>query len=225
MNPLRPIKHLFTEEHEARTLLVGLLLVDVVFLAGHLALAALGAEGYYDPSIEQAAGEGYQYVKWIWSALLCLHLGAFISTPRVWSCVLAYLFFDDSLGLHERAGRRIADALDLHRFEKFRAIEIGEFIYMAALALALAGLLVYSMWRASGDLRATFHPFLLLLGAVLAFGGLGDAIHAYFWDASFEEFFEIVEESGEMISLSVLTAYLYRLWSGTGTWPGRRTPA
>lgn len=218
-----PIRRLLEEGNLAKVLLLALLFTDVVFLTGHIGLDLIGADGYFDPAIEQASGEGYQYVKWIWCTLMCWSLGAFLPLHRGWTASFTYLFLDDSLGLHERAGIYLSHWLHLQRFEAYyRPIEIGEAIYLCGLGVLYAGLFLVATRTCTAEQRATFYPFAFLLCAVLLFGGVGDILHAAFWDARAERLFELVEETGEMLVMSVMTAYLFSLWCTTGAWPGSR---
>lgn len=220
---IAPLRRLLEEGNPAKVLLLAFLFTDGVFLAGHIGLDLIGAEGYFDPAIEQASGEGYQYVKWIWCTLMCWSLGAFLPLHRGWTACFAYLFMDDSLGLHERAGIHLARMLDLYRFEAhYRPIEIGETIYLAVFGVGFAAFFLLATRACTPGQRPTYWAFILLLGGVLAFGAVGDVLHALFWKSSSERLLELIEEVGEMLVLSVLTAYLFSLWRTTGAWPGSR---
>jgi hypothetical protein len=209
------------------TLLVLLVVVDFMFIAIH-ALHAwspwLSGRHY---SLESANGMAsiYQYIKQVW-LVGCLAL-AFVQTrARVfaaWALLFAMLLIDDALELHERYGVIIAASLDFPAIFGLRPADLGEILVAASLGCVALSLVAIAFWRGGSEARQLSADLMCLLVALAFFGVFFDVLHTitHFNAPAIAQFFALIEDGGEKLVVSAITAYTFDLTSNSGR---RRIP-
>lgn len=207
----------------ATLLLLGLLLsIDAMFVAVHVAhvwTPWLNAP-HYRLDTDRGLAEVFQYIKFLW-LLACLAF-AYLQTRRVvflgWILIFALLLLDDVSQLHETAGLRIAEALGFVGAFGLRPEDFGEIVVAATigtLAVALVLITARAGEHAAHHLSA---DMLVLLCALAFFGVFVDAAHtvAYFEAPRLVVALTVIEDGGEMLVVSLLTAYAFDIASNAG---------
>ncbi|MBU2581389.1 MAG: hypothetical protein KJ622_06700 [Alphaproteobacteria bacterium] len=198
------------------SMLLILVAIDIVFIAIHsLIWASGGAFGRraFDIEIDQGIPELYNYLKWALSAAACAV--AFVRSREqlflVWSALFFYFLLDDSLRVHERLGTQAVLALELAPAFLVRAQDIGEVVVCAVVGALLLGLMALFYWRAgtgSSARRFTLRQ-LPWLGLLIFCGVIIDLVHIQIRALQSPlalHLCGIVEDGGEMIAASLLTA-------------------
>ncbi|HEY0872168.1 MAG TPA: hypothetical protein VGD94_01755 [Vicinamibacterales bacterium] len=197
------------------TLLLLLLAGDILFIGMHL--LKLWTPYFRDPmfsvTTERGFAETYQYLKFYWAAVLLLVLA--ISRRAVlfaaWSSLFAYLVVDDMFMVHERMGARLAARLPLPSTLPLRPQDVGEGLYLAGLGGAFITVAAILHWLSDARTRRESMQLLRLLFYLALFGVGLDLIHALtpregFWRTAAAA----VEDSGELVLMSVVVAYAAR---------------
>jgi hypothetical protein len=162
--------------------------------------------------------EVYQYAKFAFMAGVCTILAA-RSTQRflVWSAVFLFLLVDDMATVHELAGERLGEVLDLERVPVLAGSAAGELVFMAAAGLTALVVVASLALTGSRRFRLISADLVLLVGVVALFGIALDGLHAAVDpddDQLVSYFFEFAEDGGEMIATSILAAYVYHAGLG-----------
>jgi len=206
---------------DASTWLVLLLLGDLAFIAIHgLWLALPGIEGrVYALDYDRGHAEFYQYTKalWIVALLAALTVRSRARGYLAWMAVFALLLVDDAMAAHERLGARLGNALPSIGFAGLRPHDVGEAVVAAAMGALVLGLLARSWRRGDAAFRHASGRLVLLLLALLFFGVGIDLLHALArFDAALGPWLLIVEDGGEMLTLSVIVWYVFLLHKSDG---------
>jgi len=203
-------------------LLALLLSVDLLFILAHMLHVWspwLGGDHF---SIESDDGmaELYQYIQFLWLCG-CLAL-AFLQTRAAaylaWMTLFGFLLLDDAAQFHERAGTYLALQLDFSPAFGLRAKDYGEIAFAGVIGVVVAVFLVFTFWRGSRQAQHVSADMALLLCALAFFGVVCDALHtiAYFVAPGWRNVLSLLEDGGEMIVVSVLTAYAFDAASNSG---------
>lgn len=196
-----------------------LLLLDLVFFLMHFAhLAALryGLQSVFqDPrfSIETERGfpEHFEYAK----TLLCVLalLGCWTRTRQPIYAAVAFAFgfvlADNALEIHEHLGvAAIPLFMPAARVFETAPQAIGEAAVYAIAAVVIFGLIALAHRRTEAKHRHRALAFVLLLGALGAFGAGVDLVHAAVGHAhnELDLAFGLLEDGGELTILSVICA-------------------
>ena len=196
---------------QTATLLLALLwTADAAFISGDLWLRAMDAPAGHQLWLgtDQGIPEFYQYLKWLWACVLILVLGWQARAPEisVWLPVIAFLLVDDAFQLHERAGWQTRDRLaDLHISISG---DLGEALVLITVGLFALGVVTLGYSRSRPDARAVHVDLVALLTLTASFGILFDLLHGLA-SGPIKTVAGILEESGEMIAVSMLVAYLF----------------
>jgi hypothetical protein len=191
-----------------------LLSADLAFIGIHLVYSY--TDRLSDPlhSLERERGyaEQFQYVKLYWLVVLS---GLLAAVRRqlihlVWMVVFAALLIDNSFGLHEAYGFRVARALGVEPRLGLRPADIGELLVLAAAGAALlAGLTAAYMGANAAERR--FSLRIACLGAGLAFfGGVLDAVHTIVQDTWAAVPIGAAEDGGELVMISLILSVVFR---------------
>ncbi|HEX5538211.1 MAG TPA: hypothetical protein VFX01_00355 [Methylophilaceae bacterium] len=202
-----------------------LLATDLVYIGLHLAHV-------YTPylprslySVEQDKGyaEFFEYTKefWIIILLTLLFIKEATLTNFSWLMVFVYVLFDDSLQIHENFGALVSSALAFAAELGLRAQDWGELFVTGLMGILLLTPVAIGYMRA--DARARTHTIMLslLLGMLVFFGVFVDMMHSFF-DAN--AVLGLIEDGGEMVSVSAILAYVYQHSFSTMALP-RTAPA
>lgn len=206
-------------KHKESTLLLKVfLLVDIMFIIGHISSTLL--QDYFEPGVlsaflvtqDRGYPELFQYLKCLAIVLIVAKL--VIASKKYdylpWLFLFLIMFIDDAFMLHERFGHFFAEILVLQPMYGLRAVDFGELIYATFLGLIFSGPLLWYYYKGSGIVKKTFFDIFILFSILLFFGVALDMLHQVF-----EEYyimyavFGLIEDGGEMIALSVLVWYFY----------------
>jgi hypothetical protein len=160
---------------------------------------------------DRGYGELFQYCKAGLGCLLLLHRAVQRASlaSLTWSGLLALVLLDDSLQLHERSGDFLAVALRLPAIGTLRGNQLGELIFYAAVGIvSLAAVAV--AWRHADAADRALSRSLLAWFVALAFCAVVlDAVDSLMRKTPWAVDFALLEDGGEMIVLSFLTACVW----------------
>lgn len=197
--------------------LAAMMLVDGALIIGDVLLRhGVVADPRYAIALEGGYGELFQYFKALLIAGLLLGLVPRLRGATFWGVVFLVFFADDALGLHESAGVWLADRVRLPVLRATLPEQVGEAVVVSAGVLALAAGAAWIHWRGGGPARmlsAALAPGLLLL---LFFGGGIDLVHSMMRDHPVREVLGLIEDGGEMLAMSLLTATVWGYTSVAG---------
>lgn len=190
-----------------------LLCTDLLLIALHLAHTFTpyfsGAE--FSLVMERGFGEAAQYAKGLW--IVFGFLGVAWRTGErayaTWSVVFGYLVVDDLFTVHEDVGRGLAASLHLPSAFGLRAEDFGELLVFAAIGTATAALVAAAYAAGSATFRRRALHVAVLLVAFAGFAGFADMLHiAVSGFAPLGHAFDVVEDGGEMLVMSVICGYV-----------------
>lgn len=201
----------FDLELESDKLLILLITTDVLFLIFHILHVFHGSVGlFYDINFslqqEQGFAEVFQYLKEYWCVVLLLIL-AFRTKSLLyfsWALLFGYFLVDDSFGVHEVMGEELGQNLgDLQVFG-LQATDFGELFvsgFFGVLFLTAIGV----TYRVNDDEAKRFsHYLFIMLLIFLLFGVVTSFVKRLSPDATWQFILGTVEESGEMLVMSVI---------------------
>ncbi|WP_282132724.1 hypothetical protein [Cellulophaga baltica] len=206
------LKHYFNHSISTRFLKV-LLLIDVMFIVGHLIVVTLFQS---EPSslLLDAEGLGYpelfQYVKYslviAFSTYIVFAKKRYSYIPFIGLFIV--LLLDDVFQIHSKASYFFAYRLKLHTLFGLKAVMYGQLVYI----LLLGSLSIILFWlfyrRANRSTKKAFIDIFMLFVLFLFFGVGIDIVHQLFTNTpKIGSLLTILEEGGEMISLSILIWY------------------
>lgn len=215
--------------------LVLLLSADILYVALHAlhsfhdvdpvrsALAAIGKPEFFaDPlyAIDQERGfaEAFQYMKFFWAGVMMLWVFRFRHQllPLFWALLFMYLLMDDSMALHERIGNWLVREYDYTPMLGLRAQDIGELTVVAVFGsgFLILGLAAYLM--SDSEARRTSLVLAGFLAALAFFGIVIDMSMIIIETADGSFLGEALEDGGEMMALSVVCWYVYKLLLRSG---------
>jgi hypothetical protein len=190
---------------------------DLVFVAihlGHVTTPALRG-AHYSLETDGGLAEFYQYMKQFWLTL-CLATAYFQRREKpflCWAGLFGFLLLDDAVQIHERAGFWLGKTLGLPAVFGLRPDDLGEMIVAGAVGGALLLSLAVTQWREQGPSRRTSRDLLILTGALASCGVILDTFHVvvYYRLPAFATFLALLEDGGEMLIVSALTAYAFNV--------------
>jgi hypothetical protein len=205
------------------TLLLLLVAVDFLLIALHvLHVWSPWFENGKQYSMESYNGLAsiYQYIKQVWLAG-CLALAFLQTRSKVffgWTLLFAFLLLDDALELHEQFGAVLAAALSFPAVLGMRPADLGEISIAAAIGCVALALVAITFRHGAKESRELSADLMCLLAALALFGVFFDMLHTitYFNAPSFSEFFALIEDGGEMLVISAITAYAFDLTNNGG---------
>jgi hypothetical protein len=190
---------------------------DLAFIAmhvGHVTTPHLRGPHY---SLETDGGlaEFYQYMKQFWIAL-CLAT-AYIQRRQLpllcWAGLFGFLLLDDAVQIHERVGHLLGQRLGLPALFGLRPDDLGELMVAGAVGGTLLLTLAVTLWRERGPALRISRDLLILTGILASCGVVLDVVHvvAYFRAPSVATALAMLEDGGEMLVVSALTAYAFNI--------------
>lgn len=195
-------------------LLLGLLLVDAVFVALHL--AHKGFDNLFDNrtfggrrwsiTADNSYSEMFQYGKE--AVIAALFLGLLVRTREIvyasWMVLFAFFLVDDSQQFHERAGGFLADELDLPSMGGVRDQDLGELLVVGCVGALFALLLAWGYFRAARPARVVSIQTGLMVAVLAGFGVVVDLVHRLAEWKPLNVFFAVLEDGGEMVAMSAI---------------------
>jgi hypothetical protein len=212
-----------------RLFLLLLVCGDLVYMAIHIGYLTMpGMRGaHYSLETDGGLAEFYQYMKQLWLAL-CL-LTAFLRRRHLvllaWSGFFGFLLLDDALQLHERGGLFLGRRFGFPAIAGLRPEDFGELIVAGAVGGSLLLVLAIAWWRDREPTWRLSRDLLILTAALAACGVLLDSVHvvAYFRAPLLSDPLAFIEDGGELLIVSTMTAYALDLAiRGTGAPAGVR---
>jgi hypothetical protein len=173
-------------------------------------------------SLEADGGpaEIFQYVKEFW-AVLCM-AAAFVWTRRavfvIWAMVFLFLLVDDSMQLHENAGTWLGQVYSLPAPFGLRPKDVGELLFAAMICVAIIAGVGLTAWRGTAQCRRVSQDLGVLIVMLGLAGIVLDVVHviAYFRGSPLAQVLVVLEDGGEMIVMSAISAYAFHLATHMG---------
>ncbi|HTL89093.1 MAG TPA: hypothetical protein VL134_06815, partial [Leptolyngbya sp.] len=193
-------------------ILLLLLCSDLFIIAIHVAirLFSIPSGGYWSIGEERSLGETFQHIKELW---LVFSFVALIRIRGDWSylsmfLLFSYILIDDMFQVHEKAGFKLATALNFQPMLGLRAEDFGELLVSAIAGAGLALIIGYSYWRGNATFRHVCQRVGILFGG-LVFCGIGlDTVHAIVDKIEgISQVMETLEDGGELLVTSALCWY------------------
>ena len=196
----------------ARRFLILLLAADVIFLGVHFLSFRLEAVFLYSLNSERSYASIYTMIQEFW-VVGCLAMVAWRKRWWIWllAAGLGWLMLDDVAEIHERLAVELfgpwLEAISSGGLSSDSAANLGELVYTAGVfVFASAFLLAARRWAAAEDWRIII-DITWLVAAYLFFAVGVDLIHAFLNLRTLA----FIEEGGEIITMSFLTAYAFEL--------------
>jgi hypothetical protein len=215
------------DDKKANYLLIILLALDLVFVIIHYvnALTPLLNSEMFSIGIDNGYAEIFQYLKFSLIIFLfgCLIKRTGTSNYLAWILVFLYLLIDDSIRIHDRFGSYIAWKLTFEPPFGLRLMDVGELIVSVMAGSVLIAILSLAYKKGTILFRKISENIFTLL-VIMAFFGVGmDMLHMIIIDKIPETYYRavnsllgLVEDGGEMVSVSFILFYCYYLNIRTG---------
>jgi hypothetical protein len=114
--------------------------------------------------------------------------------------------------IHERGGRLVAANLNLEPLFDFRMQDYGELVVSTIAGAAFLGALVWTYRSGAPRFRGISQDLGLLIAMLVFFGVVADVVHAANRSlVSVKGLFEVIEEGGEMVTVSFILWYVFLL--------------
>jgi hypothetical protein len=204
-----------------RSLLLYLLLItDVGFIVLHLLFFYTGFPKNELFSLRRDKGypEFFQYIEEFWIGLLLAWQALRVLDARylVWSGLFAYMLADDYLMFHENFGAFAANTFGISEHMSLRGQDFGELSFYLLVGGTFVVLLWIAYWSGSESFRRNSIALFVLLLLFAFFAVVADLLHIMI-DVdlpSLDHIFDVIEDGGEMLVMSLITWFAYRLAQG-----------
>lgn len=199
--------------------LLSLLIVDVAFIVLHCLKYSTGLVSFYLFDIDENRGyaEIYQAIKefWIVITLLFFALKRRKAIYWFWIILFSFMLLGDVIVFHEHvAGYLTNNLFAAHELRKIR-VKLGEMVVYAAIGIPLLLSMCAVHKRSTHEERVISSRLAQLFFMLMVFAVLVDLV--YFSVQLFADWdvllfvLATVEESGEMVLVSVIYAFLFNL--------------
>jgi hypothetical protein len=206
----------------ATTLLVLLISGDLTFIFLHLLNVETGWMRGVNISLEADGGipETYQYAKEFWMAA-CMAITFWRTRLRLyaaWSALFGFLLLDDAGQIHEQGGAWLAGRFELPAMFGLRSKDTGELMVAAGIGLTMVAIVALTSWRRGEQSERVSRDVLSLTCMLGVFGVFVDMLHVmtYLNGSLLAQVLLVVEDGGEMVVMSALTAYAFHVSSHRG---------
>ena len=200
---------------EKDKLLILLLAGDLVFLLLHIlhVFTLLLPVTYFSLSRDRSYAEFFQYTKEFWIAILLLILCLRQRKLIYLAFALLFLYFliDDSFEVHEKFGLVMADLFGFQAWFGLRPLDWGELLVSAIFGGAILAGIATAYFASDVHHRRFAMVMLAMLAALAFFGILMDMLEILAQVRWLSETIKMIEESGEMLVMSVITWFVYSL--------------
>lgn len=211
------------DDRHATSLLILLICGDLFFMALHVVNAYTLDTSLFDITADRKLPEIYQYLKFMAICFLLKHAADKHHCRQyyAWIVFFVYLLLDDSLKIHEKCGKLIANHI---AFVPPFGLSMHNFAELAVSVIAASLLIFPLLWAygtGSRTFRAISHRLALLIGVLVCFGVLVDVAGGMLFTSAGGLVMELLEDGGEMVSVSAITWYAFRTASSNrNTVPG-----
>jgi hypothetical protein len=196
-------------------LLVLLLGADLAFLLLHIfnKLSPMPSV-LFDLSKEDGYSEMFQHIKeyWIAIVLFAMYWRTREGIYGTWALLFTYALCDDALAVHEEVGKVVVRQWNYVPALGLQARDLGELTVSVIVGSAFLMLITYFYLRSSNNAKNVSKDLALLFGILVFFGVFVDMMNA----AVPVTGLTMIEESGEMATMSMITAYVVRLLERRG---------
>lgn len=201
------------EESDAIKFLKLLIYGDLFFIILHIINTYTLDTSLFDITADRKLPEIYQYVKFISICFLLKHAASKFNCKLLYSWILffTYLLLDDSLRIHEKIGKFIDNSIEFEPFLGLSTHRITEVSVSVIAGSILFFPLLWAYLKGSPSFRAISHRFAFLIGVLVWFGVVIDVAGGLMIKTNSDLLLELVEDGGEMISVSVITWYACRI--------------
>jgi hypothetical protein len=205
----------FENQRAVKFVLAFVVSVDILLMLIHVVVMV----GWDAPDIlridmDGSYGEAYQYAKYVWLLILLLvYARENRNWPIVaWALLVFYFLVDDALVIHERVGLWYSSSSWSFDVGPLSAQTFGELTMSALVGLLLVVPLVVGYTRADLRTKEIYRVMVALVVVLLVFALVVDAVHALFIDVKLiDRALGFVEDMGEMLTLSAMVVYAFRL--------------
>ncbi|MFZ1399805.1 MAG: hypothetical protein WAS33_23065 [Candidatus Promineifilaceae bacterium] len=209
-----------TRLHRSTIFLITLWIIDVVLITLHffhrLAIRGIIHSDFLINSIFSMSEEGqlpdlFQYVKEL--AIVAILVFIALQGKRmyaIWAAIFGYILLDDIAEIHERIGYIFEDKMP--QIASMDPAEVAQTGFLVLVSGILFGVALLMIWRNRDKQRqACLHLTILL--AIAAFFGVGvDMLQGLIMNRfGISGIVKIVEDGGEMLIISVILWYTYRI--------------
>lgn len=163
---------------------------------------------------DRGFAEFYQYMKFFWIANLFV-IYFFRSKKPIfilWTLLYIFLLLDDSISIHENVGLFISQELNFSKMLLLRSRDFGELIVTGTIGLIFLAFMGYLFFRLSPNYKRISLDLLFLLGILFFFGVGIDMLHVMIDNPYLDNFFNILEDGGEMVAASFICWYVICLF-------------
>jgi hypothetical protein len=209
------------KNHRNSTIFLAVLLaVDVILIGLHF-LHRLVYRGIFESAIlsntmfsmseEAKLPDLFYFLKQLAIVLLLLYVAR--KTSRIfiiWAAIFGYLLIDDVVQIHETIGFAFGNVMP--QIGTIAPSEIAQIGFLVLLGLVLFGVSLLIIWRSEGETRQISIYLMALLGLAAFFGVGVDIVQSFVMDIfGVSGVVKVVEDGGEMIIISFILWYVYRL--------------
>jgi hypothetical protein len=206
----------------AFALLLLLICADAGFALLHLISVETGWLRGAGISLEADGGpaEIFQYLKEFW--IIACMVFAFVSTRHAvyasWALVFLFLLVDDAGKVHEQVGAWLGQRYGFPAPLGLRPDDIGELVFAGAVGVTTLAVVGVGMRRGTEQCLRISRDMFCLIFVLALLGVCVDALHviAYLGGSLLAQVLLIVEDGGEMVLMSALTAYAFHVATHAG---------
>jgi hypothetical protein len=125
-----------------------------------------------------------------------------------WLVLFILLLFDDAFGFHEQFGEWMVERFNIMPKYGLRAQDLGELTYAVIFGALVFLSMIFGFIRGNQKFKKTSFDLFLLFSIFIFFGVGMDMLHSFAGDNRYIKLVMVLlEDGGEMISLSILTWY------------------
>ena len=170
----------------------------------------------YSLETDGGLAEFYQYMKEAVARTVPADGGAARAASRpslAWSGFFGFLLLDDVLQLHERSGLWLGRQFGLPSIAGLRPEDFGELIVAGVVGASLVLVLAIAWWRDCEPTWRMSRELLILTASLAVCGVLLDSVHvvAYYRVPMLSDLLAFLEDGGELLIVSTMTAYAMKL--------------
>ena len=206
-----------------RLFLVLLFAADLIFIAIHFVHIATPYlhDVLYSLEADGGFAEWFQYTKEFWAIVLAIVVWRRTGRPWIigWILAFGYFLLDDAFSVHELAGDIAYRHLGLGAALGLRAQDFGELLVTGITGLCLFSIIFLLYRRANENDRAVCRDLTLLVLALVAFGVGLDMVHSMLPGVNLRLAMGLIEDGGEMVTMSVTCWYLMTVADRQGAAP------
>ncbi len=220
-------------ERSATVFLILLLCADLAFFGMHFITAIIGdfkwvlesnllklvfvallENDLFNIDRDRGYPEIYQYIKFFWIIVLLFNLSLKNRSLHYipWILLFTYFLLDDSIPIHGRAGHFFAEHFNFTPLFGLRLQDYGQLAISAIAGILLFLPLVWAYRKGTQIFRKISLDIGLLVLVLVFFGVVVDMMHAAVHLGNAVDFIMgFVEESGEMLAVSLVLWYIFLL--------------